>query len=109
MVGIAAAEDPGSEGGRGRVRPESQAEKPEVGHIADPVPGRRPAQTRARLSSDRADDASIPGLPTTAMSVTGRCGAARPQTTDPYLRQISATWRPSRVSWPTNDRSAFAP
>ena len=43
----------------------------------------RPAHTRALVWSEAAEEASIPGLPNTAMSVTGRCGAASPQTTDP--------------------------
>jgi hypothetical protein len=38
---------------------------------------------RALVSSAAADDASIPGLPNTAMSVAGRLAAASPQTTDP--------------------------
>jgi hypothetical protein len=43
----------------------------------------RPAHTRAPVCSEATEEASIPGLPNTAMSVTGRCGAASPQTTDP--------------------------
>ena len=38
---------------------------------------------RALVRSEATEEASIPGLPNTAMSVTGRCGAASPQTTDP--------------------------
>ena len=49
--------------------------------IQSPAP--RPAHTRAVVCSARTEEASIPGLPNTAMSVTGRCGAARPHTTDP--------------------------
>jgi len=46
-------------------------------------PASRPAQTRAGVWREATEEASMPGLPNTAMSVTGRCGAARPQTTDP--------------------------
>ena len=38
---------------------------------------------RALVWSEATVETSIPGLPNTAMSVTGRCGAASPQTTDP--------------------------
>ena len=46
-------------------------------------PASRPAQTRAVVCRDRTEEASMPGLPNTAMSVTGNCGAASPHTTDP--------------------------
>ena len=46
-------------------------------------PGMDASSVGALVWSEATEEASIPGLPNTAMSVTGRCGAASPQTTEP--------------------------
>src|SRR4029077_2567364 len=63
--------------------PKPSPRKWRCGTCAIQSPAPRPAHTRAVVCSARTEEASIPGLPTTAMSVTGRCAAARPQTKDP--------------------------